>query len=214
MSTEARFTCRTLPLSRLQPAPYNPRVPLRPGDDAYRRLERSLDEFGLVQPLVWNERTGHVVGGNQRLEILRRLGATEVPVCVVSLPIEREKALNVTLNNAQLASDWDADRLVELLHELCELPDLDATLTGFDADDLRDLLLAPEPFGAGDSSPESADKADTTSDPNEADVVRVIIHVPADDWETVRPAIDQLAAAHRLELHVQLPTGRLRRDEG
>ena len=80
---------RTLPIGKLQPAPYNPRKPLRPGSAAYRQLERSLAEFDLVQPIVWNEATGHVVGGHQRLEILRHKGAKKVEVAVVSLSPRR-----------------------------------------------------------------------------------------------------------------------------
>src|SRR5262245_36096757 len=92
------FACgleiRIMPLKQLRPAPYNPRLRLQPGDPAYRKLEMSLREFGLVEPLIWNETTGHVVGGHARLGILRRLGVKEVPVSVVRLTPEREKALN------------------------------------------------------------------------------------------------------------------------
>src|SRR5262245_25392469 len=98
---------RTLHLETLQHAPYNPRKPLQAGSAAYRRLERSLAEFDLVQPIVWNEQTGHVVGGHQRLEILRHRGAKKVEVAVVSLSLEREQALNIALNNSQVGSDWD-----------------------------------------------------------------------------------------------------------
>ena len=58
-------------IEQLQAAPYNPRVALQPGDAAYARLARSLDEFDLVQPPVWNARTGHIVGGHQRVETWR-----------------------------------------------------------------------------------------------------------------------------------------------
>src|SRR5438552_3967959 len=58
---------RRLPVAELNPAPYNPRRALKPTDPAYRKLEASLREFGLVEPLVWNETTGYVVGGHARL---------------------------------------------------------------------------------------------------------------------------------------------------
>ena len=51
---------RTLPIADLVPAPYNPRLALQPSDRRYQKLARSLREFGLVEPLVWNETTGHV----------------------------------------------------------------------------------------------------------------------------------------------------------
>src|SRR5690349_11529684 len=100
-----------LSISQLTPAPYNPRVTLKPGDKRYATLARSLAEFDLVQPLVWNERTGHLVGGHQRLEILKHQGETEVDCVVVDLPLEREKALNVALNNAEVAGDWEPVKL-------------------------------------------------------------------------------------------------------
>src|SRR5438128_7939752 len=132
---------RVLPIEELQPAPYNPRRRLRPGEPAYRKLEASLREFGLVEPLVWNESSGHVVGGHARLEILRALGVTAVPVSVVRLSPAREKALNVVLNNREAQARFDPDRLAELLAELEDLPELE--LTGFDEAALAALRLEP-----------------------------------------------------------------------
>ena len=54
---------RKISVSRIKPAVYNPRKDLKPDDAEYRRLVRSLDEFGCVEPLVWNQRTGNLVGG-------------------------------------------------------------------------------------------------------------------------------------------------------
>lgn len=59
-----------IPVSRIKPAVYNPRKDLKPDDTEYRRLVRSLDEFGCVEPLVWNQRTGNLVGGHQRFKVL------------------------------------------------------------------------------------------------------------------------------------------------
>ena len=73
---------RVLPLEVLNPAPYNPRLRLAPGSPAYRKLETSLREFGLVEPLIWNETTGFVVGGHARLEILQARGVKEVGASV------------------------------------------------------------------------------------------------------------------------------------
>src|SRR5206468_6478215 len=106
---------RLLPLDALKPAPYNPRQCLKPTDPAYQKLAASLREVGLVEPLIWNEATGHVVGGHARLEILRALGVTEVPVSVVRLTAAREKALNVVLNNREAQARFDTERLATLL---------------------------------------------------------------------------------------------------
>ena len=61
-------------ISELIPAPYNPRKDIQPGDPEYEKLKRSLEEFGYVEPVIWNARTGYVVGGHQRLKVLRELG--------------------------------------------------------------------------------------------------------------------------------------------
>ncbi len=73
----------TIPVHRINPAPYNPRRNLQPGDPEYERISRSVWEFGLVEPLVWNERTGTLVGGHQRFKVLLAQGAETVIVSVV-----------------------------------------------------------------------------------------------------------------------------------
>src|SRR5437867_7458422 len=141
MSARAVLDIRIMPVADLVPAPYNPRRALKPGDRRYQKLAASLREFGLVEPLVWNETTGHVVGGHARLAILRSMGVTDVPVSVVRLTPEREKALNVVLNNLEAQGRFDTDKLADLLIELEDLPELE--LTGFDAGDLAALRLEP-----------------------------------------------------------------------
>ncbi len=179
------------PLAELKPAPYNPRVSLKPGMPGYDRLARSLKEFDLVQPIVWNAQTGHVVSGHQRLAILKDQGVEDVEVVVVSLPLEREKALNVALNNSQIGGEWDTTKLVDLIADLDGLPDFDATLTGFDACDLRDLLLAPDP----DFVPDAEE--------DENAFVKVTLEVPPEQWDDVRSDLDHLIAHHQLRVHVQ-----------
>ena len=185
---------RSIPIDQLKPAPYNPRISLQPGSPAYRRLERSLDEFSLVQPIVWNEQTGHVVGGHQRLRILKDKGIDEVDAVVVSLSLEREKALNIALNNSQVAGDWDAGKLIGVMSELNGLPDFDATLTGFDAGDINDILMTP----AQEIAPE-------TEAPAEKDVVELTIEIPNDRWEELRPEFDTIIARLNLTVHVKFP---------
>jgi DNA modification methylase len=129
---------RKIPVSMINPAPYNPRIDLQPGDHEYEKLKRSIEEFGYVEPLVWNERTGNLVGGHQRYKILvNEQGATEVEVSVVDLDETREKALNLALN--KIDGDWDLPKLRDLMSELKEC-DFDLSLTGFDSADLDELF--------------------------------------------------------------------------
>lgn len=77
------------------PAEYNPRKDLKPGDEEYEKLKRSIEEFGYVEPVIWNKTTGRVVGGHQRLKVLIDLGITEVDCVVVEMDDAKEKALNI-----------------------------------------------------------------------------------------------------------------------
>ena len=125
-------------VTQINAAPYNPRIELKQGDPAYEKLKNSIATFGYVDPIVWNSRTGNLVGGHQRLSVLLEQGVSEVEVSVVDLALEDEKALNLGLN--KICGDWDQDKLAVLLDEMCKLPDFDMGLTGFDAPEISILL--------------------------------------------------------------------------
>ncbi len=59
-------------LNEYQFAEYNPRIDLQPEDVDYQKLERSIDEFGFLEPLVVNIRTHHIISGHQRAKILKK----------------------------------------------------------------------------------------------------------------------------------------------
>lgn len=128
---------RKVPVTDINPAKYNPRKDLKPGDPAYEKLKRSMSEFGYVEPIIWNEETGNIVGGHQRYKILLEEGHGEVECVVVKLSPEREKALNVALN--KVTGDWEFQALADLIKDL-EAQDFDVTLTGFDAAEIEDLF--------------------------------------------------------------------------
>lgn len=127
-----------IPVDRIKPSVYNPRQDLQPGDPQYDRLRRSMEVFGYVEPIVWNRRTGHLVGGHQRFKVLQEKGEPEVAVSVVDLSPEKEKALNVALNRIQ--GEWDESKLATLLEGLGEIPDFDVSLTGFDRTEIGALF--------------------------------------------------------------------------
>jgi ParB-like chromosome segregation protein Spo0J len=128
---------RKVHVKHINPAPYNPRIDLQPSDPEYHKLKRSIQEFGYVEPLVWNEYTGHLVGGHQRFKILVEEGYMEVECSVVDIPEDKEKALNIALN--KISGDWDMPKLKDLLEEL-DTGDFDLELTGFDADEVEKLM--------------------------------------------------------------------------
>lgn len=123
---------------RLIPADYNPRKDLKPGDPEYEKLKRSLEEFGYVEPIIWNQTTSHIVGGHQRLKVLLDMGITEVECVVVEMGAEKEKALNIALN--KISGDWDRDKLSTLIMDL-QSADFDISLTGFDPCEIDDLFM-------------------------------------------------------------------------
>lgn len=125
-------------IADLERATYNPRVDLQPGDEDFEAINGSLERFGMVEPVVWNERTNRVVGGHQRLTSEEYRGETEVYVSVVDLDEINEKRLNIALN--KLGSDWDEEKLTEILGMLGE----DASNTGFTEAELEALLGQPQ----------------------------------------------------------------------
>lgn len=128
-------------ITDLIPTDYNPRKDLKPGDPDYEKLKHSMKEFGYVDPIIWNQQTGHVVGGHQRLKILQDEGIKEAECVVVNLDEEKEKALNIALN--KISGDWDKDKLALLMTDL-QASDLDILLTGFDEDEISDLLATED----------------------------------------------------------------------
>lgn len=127
-------------VEELKAAEYNPRKDLKPGDAEYEKLKRSIEEFGYVEPIIWNKRTGNVVGGHQRLKVMKNLGHKEVDCVIVDLDDKKEKALNIALN--KISGEWDNTLLANLLQDL-DKSGYDVTLTGFD------LAEAQELFGSG-----------------------------------------------------------------
>ena len=121
----------------LLPADYNPRKDLKPGDAEYEKLKRSIEQFGYVEPVIWNKTTGRVVGGHQRLKVLMDMGMTEVDCVVVEMDEDKEKALNIALN--KISGDWDKDKLALLIADL-QGTDFDVSLTGFEPAEIDDLF--------------------------------------------------------------------------
>lgn len=155
-------------IEKLSPAKYNPRKDLQPGDPEYEKLKRSIEEFGYVEPIIWNKRTGNVVGGHQRLKLLRDAGFTEADCVVLELDETKEKALNIALN--KINGDWDKDKLAFLISDL-QASDFDVSVTGFDNDELTDL------FAAVDTGEVKDDDYDVTKALEEASFVN-----PGDIW--------------------------------
>lgn len=128
---------KKIAVDKINPAKYNPRKKLKPGDAEYEKLKRSIKEFGYVEPIIWNQRTGNIVGGHQRFTVLKNEGYKEVDCVVVDLGEQEEKALNIALN--KIHGDWDLPLLKDLLEEL-DKSMFDVSLTGFDALEIEEIF--------------------------------------------------------------------------
>jgi DNA modification methylase len=122
-------------LDDLRPDPANPR---RISEDELDALERSLRQFGLVQPVLARREDRTVIGGHQRLVAARRLGLTSVPVTWLDVTVEQARVLGLALN--KISGSWDEQLLARLLADLQAVPDVDLTLSGFGEDEIGDLL--------------------------------------------------------------------------
>ena len=126
-----------IPIDKLKAATYNPRKDLKPGDIEYEKLKKSIETFGYVEPVLWNRRTGNIIGGHQRFKVLVELGQKEIDCVVVDMDLTDEKALNIALN--KVSGEWDKDKLMLLITDL-QGSDFDVSLTGFDSIELDALF--------------------------------------------------------------------------
>lgn len=126
-------------INTLRGAEYNPRIELKPGMVEYERLKKSIQEFGYVEPIIVNDRTGLIVGGHQRLAVLKDLGYKDVDIVHVDLDEDHEKALNIALN--KISGDWDAEKLEDLLRDIDLNTSLDIEFTGFSRDEVNKLMI-------------------------------------------------------------------------
>lgn len=123
-------------IEKLKAAEYNPRKDLKPEDEEYQKIKKSILEFGYVAPVIVNSDMT-VIGGHQRLKVLKELGYKEVECNIVDLDKTKEKALNIALN--KITGEWDNAKLEELLAELKET-DIDMDMTGFSFDEVDNIL--------------------------------------------------------------------------
>lgn len=144
-------------LKDINPAKYNPRVQLKPGDQEWDALKNSLDRFGVATPLVVNETTGNLVSGHQRLAVLKQSGETRVEVVLIQMDEDKEKLLNVALN--KIEGEWDEEKLKELFDEV---DDEDIKFTGFTEEDIEALYDGEEPDYDEDEEPEEQEEKDSS----------------------------------------------------
>ncbi len=142
-------------------------------DAQVAQIAASIKEWGWTTPILIDE-TEQVIAGHGRLMAARKLGMAEVPVIVAAGWTDAQKRAYVIADNKlALNAGWDNELLKLELHALTEA-DYDLSLTGFDADELTDVMFAElvEPKEPEEQAVSSTFEVSVSCD-NEAEQERV-----------------------------------------
>ena len=106
-----------------------------------KRLKKNIKQVGLIQPIIWNKRTGNIVGGHQRIAALDAIEKSEnysLDVAVVDFDEKTEREQNIALNNDRLFGDFD----LNLLENVFNADDfkIDFENTGFDFTEISFIM--------------------------------------------------------------------------
>lgn len=123
-------------ISGLKAAPYNPRV--HP-EKAIARLKKSIEAFGYTNPVLVQSGTNVIIAGHARVKAAQEAGLDTVPVIYLDFDDTTAKAYNIADNRLAELTDWDFPLLKDLITEI-DTGAIDIELTGFDANELKELL--------------------------------------------------------------------------
>ena len=127
---------RVVDLADIIPAPYNPRVALTPDDPEYQQIKDSIVAHGMIEPIIYNKRTGHAVGGNQRLRILKDMGVQQTVCAIVDMPLDLEKEACLAVN--KIGNLWDQPKVREVMLQL-QQDGYDLARTGFSEEEIQKI---------------------------------------------------------------------------
>jgi len=127
---------KKIDIDKLKASSYNPRKDLISSDAEYQKIKKSIETFGYIDPAIVNKDMT-VIGGHQRIKVLKDLGYTEIDCVITDIDKTQEKALNIALN--KISGEWDMSALKNLLQEL-DTGEIDVLLTGFDFDEIEKLM--------------------------------------------------------------------------
>lgn len=143
------------PIERLVPYVRNPRK----NDHAVQRMVQAIETYGFKVPIVAHSVTGEVVDGHLRLKAAVEMGLTSVPVIPADdLSPSQIKGFRLLANSSASWAQWDDELLALELAEL-DAAGYDLDLTGFDSDEILEILAGEETTTEGqtdeDAVPES-----------------------------------------------------------
>lgn len=127
----------TVPRSQITLADYNPR---KLSTEARKKLKANIKRVGIMGGIVWNELSGNLVSGHQRVSILDEINGYpkkdyDITVEKVTLNDKEEKEQNIFLNSKSVQGEFDADLMADIIG------DIDPILAGLDDIDLTMLQL-------------------------------------------------------------------------
>ena len=143
----------TIKITDIVPARYNPR---QITNEEYNKLSHSINQYGLVDPIIINLNNNHIIGGHQRYDILMEsyiagdkdyetltlikngdIGWVFPDEKLKVKDLNHEKSLNIMLNKVQ--GGWDLDKLQDLFNHL-SIEGIDLSLTGFDKEEIKNVF--------------------------------------------------------------------------
>lgn len=160
---------RKIQIEDIQESEFNPRVRLEKDSPEYKQIDASIREFGFIEPLVVNEHNMRLVGGHQRLQVLKDTGAAEVECVMINEPDEdREKVLCLALN--RIKGEWDMEKLAVLLGD----DNVSVFPTGFSEEEIdldKRLENISEDMLGGDDDVDAEADSDPEEDRRDAGTV-------------------------------------------
>lgn len=190
-SSPMQHEIRTMRLADLAPNERNPR---RIDPKNAKALRASIERWGLVEPLIWNKRTGQLVGGHQRRRQMLALGIEETNVVVVDIEEHEELALNVTLNNPHAQGRFDDDAIAEMLDEL------EGSMGGIE--ELARLGL--EKLRIEELEPASEQRGDDENTNPKNSLYVIMVTVNEATYRAVKPEFDAMMQKHPETLTVEI----------
>lgn len=164
---------REIQRSLINFANYNPRK-ITP--EARKKLKANIKRVGILGGIVWNEETGNLVSGHQRVSVIdevNRYNAENgendylLKVEVVHMTEKEEKEQNIFMNNRSVQGEFDSDMLKDML------ADIDFDMAGFDEFDLNMLGIGENDFadvgGSWDVREQDRDKVESYNTSSEED---------------------------------------------
>lgn len=126
----------TRKISSLKPYHKNPR---RLTEKQFKEIEASITKFGLTdKPLVQPD--GTIIGGHQRIKVLKKMGYKEIPVLVADPALDEKEIEEAVIRHNKNTGEWDWDVLANCF----EMPDLinwgfeEEEFLGLEVEDLGD----------------------------------------------------------------------------